>query len=120
MHGAPALHACVVVLRRLVAFAGKVIALFDQQPILAAPVVFATLHAHQVPLAVEAVAMEGEGKVPLGEPRLRMVVRFPGPVVPDHHWSAAIFPFADSAVLLKSRLARYGASESLVLVRTMA
>ena len=78
IHGAAARHARVVGERWLVAVAGIFVALLDQEPVLFAAILFARLHAHQHEVAVEAVAVQPELEVALGEPLVWIADRLPG------------------------------------------
>ncbi len=97
LHGAAALRACVVILGRLVALTGVFVALLDQEPILAATVRFAGLHADQHPIAFEPIAMQPEFEIALGQAFVGVADRLPSALVPDHHRAAAIFAFGDDA-----------------------
>ena len=95
VHGPAALHAGVECLGRLVALAGIVVALLDQQPVLPAAIFFARLHAHQHVIAVQPVAVQAKFEIALGETLVGVADRLPGAFVPDHHRAAAIFAFGD-------------------------
>ena len=82
VHGAAALHAGVELLGRLVAVAGIVVALLDQQPVLPAAILLARLHAHQHVVAVQPVAVQAEFEIALGETLVGVADRLPRAVGP--------------------------------------
>ena len=83
IHCLAALHAGVKPLSGLVAVTGIFVPLLDEEPVLAAAILFARLHAHEHELAVEAIAMQSEFKVAFGEAFVGIADRLPGAAVPD-------------------------------------
>ena len=65
----------------------------DQQPVVA---LFARppVHAHQMPAALQLLAVECEVEVALWQALVRIVFRLPGAAVPDHHRAAAVLALA--------------------------
>src|SRR5207247_2601660 len=98
LHGPPALHAGIVGFRRLVAVARIVVAFLDEEPVLALAPGAILLHAHEHPIAFEAVAVQPEFEVALGKAFVGVTDRLPGAAVPDHHRAAAIFAFGNDAL----------------------
>src|SRR5262249_32981500 len=94
-HCAAALQAGVKPLSGLVAVTGMFVPLLDEEPVLAAAILFARLHAHEHELAVEAIAMQSEFEVAFGEAFVRIADRLPDAAVPDHHRTCAIFAFGN-------------------------
>ena len=77
-------------------FAGEFVGRLDQEPWLLS---FArTLaHAHQMPVAVQLLAMQFEIEMTLLHPLVRIVLRRPAAAVPDHHGAAAVLVLWDGA-----------------------
>src|SRR5262249_41081890 len=95
-HCAAALQAGVKPLSGLVAVTGIFVPLLDEEPVLAAAILFARLHAHEHELAVEAIAMQSEFEVAFGEAFVGIADRLPDAAVPDHHRTCAIFAFGNA------------------------
>src|SRR5262249_53977905 len=56
------------------------------------------LHTHQVPAALEPLALERESEVPLVEAEVRIAFRHPAAAIPDDHGAAAILALGDVAL----------------------
>jgi len=69
---------------------GELVALLDQEPVVAALLPRATAHAHESPAALEVLAMKDELELSLGVALAGVPLRLPGPVVPDHDGAAAV------------------------------
>src|SRR5665647_251385 len=68
----------------------------DEQPVVfgfAGP----PMHPHQVPQAVQLLAVERERQVALLQPPVRIVLRRPAAAVPNHHGAAAVFAVRNGA-----------------------
>ena len=70
---------------------------FDQEPVLV-PLALSRAHAHEMPAAVEFLALEIEDEVTLGVGLVRIAVRDPASPIPDHDGTAAILAFRDRAL----------------------
>ena len=85
----------------LVARAARVFVLgLDEQPIvmtLVAGIVRPSAHAHQVPVAVQLLAVKLEVQMSLGVTLVRVVVWRPRPAIPDCDRAAAVFAGRDGA-----------------------
>ncbi len=68
----------------------------DEQPRLLA-FAWPLLHAHEVPAALQFLAVQSEFEVALLEAELRVIFRLPAAAIPDHHRAAAILAFGDGA-----------------------
>src|SRR5262249_23717587 len=69
----------------------------DQQPRLL-PFTGTRPHAHQVPVALELLAVQFEIEMTLLHPLARVMVPRPGAAIPDHHSATAILAFGDDAL----------------------
>ena len=79
--------------------AGELVAALDQKPRLL-PLAGPRVHAHQMPMAVKLVAVQLEVEMALLHGLVRVFVRRPGALVPDHHRAAAILALGDDALEL--------------------
>ena len=68
----------------------------DEQPIVVTVPVAGT-HSHQMPAAVQLLAVEIENEVALGVALVRIAFRDPTPAIPDHDGAAAILALRDRA-----------------------
>ena len=98
VHGPATLHAGCELHCRFAAIARVVVALLDQEPIL--PFAFAGpgLHADENVIAIEAIAVQPEFEIALGQALVRIAERLPGAAVPDHHRACAILASGDHAL----------------------
>ena len=76
--------------------AGEFVGRLDQQPRLL-PLAGPLAHPHQMPVAVELLAVQLEIEMALLHGLVRIVVRRPGAAIPDHHGAAAILALRDGA-----------------------
>src|SRR5262245_43996712 len=53
------------------------------------------MHAHEMPAAVQLLAVEREGEIALLEALVRIVLGMPAPTVPDQHGAAAVLALRD-------------------------
>ena len=92
-HGAPGLHADIVVGQDRVAGLRELVLLLDQEPgiLLLAP----PLHPHQHPGTAQLVAGQAELEAAFGIVGFGVAQRLPGARVPDHDGTAAIFSLRD-------------------------
>ncbi len=77
--------------------ARRVVLRLDQQPIVVT-LVIPLAHAHQVPAAVQLLAVKSELQMTLGIPFVRIADGLPRAAVPDHDGAAAIFALRDGAL----------------------
>ena len=75
---------------------GELVGRLDQQPRLL-PFARALAHAHQMPVALELLAVQFEIEMALLHALVRIVFRRPGAAVPDHHGAAAVLALRDGA-----------------------
>ena len=78
--------------------AGFLVLAFDQQPIVVTVAACPRAHAHQMPAAVQLLAVEIENEMALGVALVRIAFGKPAAAIPDHHGAAAIFAFGDRAL----------------------
>ena len=58
----------------------------------------ARAHAHQMPAAVQLLAVEHEIQMAFGIAFVRVALRYPAPAIPDHDGATAIFALRDGAL----------------------
>ena len=75
---------------------GEFVGRLDQEPRLL-PFARALAHAHQMPVALQLLAVQLEIEMALLHALVRIVLRRPGAAVPDHHGAAAVLAFRDGA-----------------------
>jgi len=81
---------------RVLASARPVIVRLDKQPVLLR-FFRPAAHAHEMPGALELLAIESEREAALLEPGVWIALRIPAPAVPDQHGAAAILALRDGA-----------------------
>src|SRR6185436_13619706 len=74
---------------------------FDQEPVVLALLPFLRPHAHQVPGAMQPLALQYESHVPLAVAGARIALRPPHALVPDLHLARAVVPFRNHALELR-------------------
>ena len=72
---------------RLAVCARLAILRLDQEPVL---LLLVAMHADEIPIAFQAVAMQSKREVAFFQPRARIALRFPGTLIPEHDGAAAI------------------------------
>src|SRR5579862_2388672 len=77
--------------------ARRLVLALDQQPVVAA-LLRSRAQPHQMPAAVQFLAVEIEGQMPLGQPLVRIALGRPMTAIPDHHGTSAIFALRDGAL----------------------
>src|SRR5688572_1063954 len=76
------------------------VALLDEQPVVSLAAIAITLHPHEHPRTVHAVAFHDEFQLTLAQLLLRRCIAFgrPEPAVPELDGAAAVFAIRDSAL----------------------
>ena len=77
---------------------GELVAMLDQQPVVAPGFELIVLHPHQHPAAMQFLAVQAEFEIALGQHLVGVAFRRPGAAVPQHHRAAAILALGNGAL----------------------